>query len=80
MTGIRFYKAMKMSGMELVSMMQGDERYKQELRRRLKFTEEAIAVMEIVQSTLTLESPRILTTTVDAMLVYAKEQRWLNGI
>lgn len=71
---------MKMSSMELISMMVGDEKYKQELRRRLKFAEEAIDVMEIVQAPYACDAPKMLTTTVNAMLLYAKEQRWLNGV
>lgn len=70
---------MKISDMELVSMMAGEERYKNEIRRRLKFAEEAIDVLEIVQSTLTISSPLMLSNTVDSMLRYAKEQRWPNG-
>ena len=68
-----------MSSMELMSMMVGDEKYKQELRRRLKFAEEAIDVMEIVQATYACDAPKMLTVTVNAMLLYAKEQRWLDA-
>lgn len=70
---------MKISDMELVSMMAGDEKYKQELRRRLKFAEEAIDVMEIVQATYAVDAPKMLTATVNSMLLYAKEQRWPNA-
>jgi len=71
---------MRMSDMELLSNVECEAKYKTELRRRLHFADEALAVMEIVEATLKPDSPKILSVTVRAMLKAAKEQGRLNDI
>ena len=71
---------MRMSDMELLSNVECEAKYKAELRRRLHFADEALAVMEIVQATLRMDSPKMLSATVNAMLKSAKEQGRLNDI